>query len=588
MPLLRMDEDPGQLVLHSEGNICRTTQELVESPAFARVVELYLERLAAHAAPLLADLDVDPSDRGQRARLLDLLRLLAHNPLERIARTFPDSDKLLSQRQGLHEFAEGLYDFWRSFDRFMVNHSEAGPDSHDHRPYRTFNLTIETLGQLVRILYRDIGENITGSHPRVYRQVHAGADMGVIAVQRAWRLPEDYRELLEGVPFVRHLLMYPPFILDPPSNTRAGQFLEVHENPLAGMSLQKDHWMCYPALVGRLVVFVYIHQRFAGLGLALGNLFEMASDEQIAAGPRAIYLYGAPPEALARFGSQPTVFFDDEANGLLVAAVPLEPRFGYFGYLKKMTLTLHNLAVMKQGLMPFHGALARVVLRNGTAATMLLIGDTATGKSETLEALRLLGEHSIRELRIIADDMGSIEVARDGRLLGYGTEIGAFVRLDDLQRGYAFRQIDRAIIMSPQKVNARVVLPVTTLEDVQHGYPVDLMLYANNYQPVDPQHPIIERFDTVDGALDVFREGAAMSKGTTSSTGLVKSYFANVFGPAQRPVAHDEIARRTFEAAFARQMFVGQMRTQLGIAGYESSGPQEAAAALLAVMSRSL
>ncbi len=54
-------------------------------------------------------------------------------------------------------------------------------------------------------------------------------------------------------------------------------------------------------------------------------------------------------------------------------------------------------------------------------------------------------------------------------VLGYGTEIGAFVRLDDLQQGYAIGQIDRAIIMSPQKVNARVVLPVTTLHEVQRG-----------------------------------------------------------------------------------------------------------------------
>jgi hypothetical protein len=581
-----MDEGPGQLVLHTEGTICGTTRELVESAAFERVVALYLERLAAHRAPVLDELELDAADPPRRARLVDVLRVLAHNPLERIAGTSPDSAKLLSQRTALHELAEGLYDFWRSFDRFMVNHSEGGPDSHDRRPYRTFNRTVETLAQLVRDLYRDVIENITASHPRVYRQVPAGADMGVIAVQRSWRMPESYRDLLVGIPFVRHLLMYPPLILDPPANTRAGQFVEVYENPLAGMSLEKERWMCYPAVVGRLVVFAYFHQRFAGLGLALGNLFEMASDQQVAAGPDAICLHGAPPQALARFGHAPTVFYDDETSDLLVGAVPLEERFGYFGYVKKMALTLHNLAVMKKGLMPFHGALARIVLRNGVAATMLLLGDTATGKSETLEALRLVGDDVVGELRIVADDMGSIEVARDGRLFGYGTEIGAFVRLDDLQRGYAFGQIDRAIIMSPQKVNARVVLPVTTIEEVQRGYPIDFLLYANNYQPVDEQHSIIERFASADAAVRVFREGTAMSRGTTSSTGLVSTYFANVFGPAQRPLAHDAIARRTFEAAFTAGVFVGQMRTRLGLAGYEASGPREAAAILLGLMSR--
>ncbi len=280
----------------------------------------------------------------------------------------------------------------------------------------------------------------------------------------------------------------------------------------------------------------------------------------------------------------PTVFFDDAATGLLVAAAPLEERFGYFGYLKKMVLTLHNLAIMRRGRMPFHGAFVHVALRDGSAANVLLIGDTGAGKSESLEALRLLGEEKVAELRVIADDMGSLKVEPGRGLLGYGSEIGAFVRLDDLQRGYAFGQVDRAIIMSPQKVNARVVLPVTTLEEVLHGYPVDLLLYANNHEEVDAGHPIVERFGDADAALRVFREGVAMSKGTTTSTGLVRNYFANIFGPAQRVEQHDEIATKTFAAAFDAGVFVGQLRTRLGVPGRESSGPREAAEALLAVI----
>ena len=184
--------------------------------------------------------------------------------------------------------------------------------------------------------------------------------------------------------------------------------------------------------------------------------------------------------------------------------------------------------------------------------------------------------------------MGSLEVADDGRrVLGYGTEIGAFVRLDDLQQGYAFGQIDRAIIMSPQKVNARVVLPVTTLDEVLHGYPVDFLLYANNYEEVDERAP--DDRAVRDGRArrcDVFREGAAMSKGTTTSTGLVHSYFANIFGPAQRV---ESSTRRSpagsSRAAFAAGVYVGQLRTRLGVSGYETRGPAEAAAALLQAIS---
>jgi len=242
--------------------------------------------------------------------------------------------------------------------------------------------------------------------------------------------------------------------------------------------------------------------------------------------------------------------------------------------------------MMKRGRMPFHGAFTHLVLADGGAANVLLLGDTATGKSESLEALRLAGEDRIRELRVIADDMGSLEVGEDGAVRAFGTEIGAFVRLDDLQQGYAFGQMDRAIIMSPQRVNARVVLPVTTLEDVLQGYPVDLLLYANNYEPVDADHPIVEVIDDVDEALRVFREGAALSKGTTTSTGLTSCYFANIFGPAQRVELHDELARRTFAAAYAAGVTVGQLRTRLGIAGHETEGPHQAALALLDLIAR--
>jgi len=135
--------------------------------------------------------------------------------------------------------------------------------------------------------------------------------------------------------------------------------------------------------------------------------------------------------------------------------------------------------------------------------------------------------------------------------------------------------------MSPQRVNARVVLPVTSLEDVLRGYPVDFLLYANNHEPVDAEHPVLQRLPDEAAALAVFEDGAAMSKGTTTATGLTHSYFANPFGPAQRPAQHEALARRTFAAAYKAGVYVGQLRTQLGLPGAESAGPRAAAEALL-------
>lgn len=124
----------------------------------------------------------------------------------------------------LHEFVEGFYNYWRGFDRFMILHSEPGPTSLDQRPYRAFNATLENLDHVVRALYRDICENITGDHPRVYRQMAAGCDMGLIAIPKRNVVPSRYSKLFGDIPFIRQVMINPPLIIDLPTNKRTGHY----------------------------------------------------------------------------------------------------------------------------------------------------------------------------------------------------------------------------------------------------------------------------------------------------------------------------------------------------------------------------
>lgn len=365
------------------------------------------------------------------------------------------------------------------------------------------------------------------------------------------------------------------------NNKRSGTFTQVNYNPIKGVNFDAREWLCYPAKVGSLVINVYFSMEYFELGFSLCNLFEIADDEDLLRKPDAIFMFGLPPEDENATQESETIFYDDLENNILVGSVPFREKYGYFGYLKKMILTLHNIKMMKNGRMPFHGAMFHIVLRDAGASNVVLIGDSGAGKSETLEALRDIIEDQVEELTIIADDMGSIEITEDGRVLGYGTEIGAFVRLDDLQKGYALGQIDRTIIMNPDQVNARVVIPVTKYQDIIKGYEIDFVLYANNYDLVDEDHPVIKQFKNTENALEVFRSGAVMSKGTTTTTGLTHSYFANIFGPPQYRALHEEIAQKYFEKFFESSIFVGEMRTQLGISGKEFTGPSESARSLL-------
>ncbi len=570
-----------KVIIRIRDRVCDSTEELLASPLFHEVTERFVRELVRRDSPLLV-LFAKPStqiDDSDIESLVHTLQMIARMQLDWAAKLLEDDRRFIDSPVLLHQFMEELYNYWRKFERFLV--CDSAGDVLDQRPYRTFNSTVESLMNLVRSAYREVQENLLGRHPRIYRQIAAGVEVAAIALPKELPIAESYASLLKSIPVIRQVLLYPPLLITPPMNKRTGSFQRVDANPLEQVEINSGEWLCYPARVGRLLILVYFHEKFFELGFALCNLFELADDEALEQKPDAIFLFGVPEHALDSLASLPTVFYDDVANDVLVGAIPCRDEFGYFGYLKKMILTLHNIKMMKQGRMPFHGAMVHLDLMEGRTATVLLFGDTGAGKSETLEAFRTLAGEKIRELTIIADDMGSLEIAPDGTVVGYGTEVGAFVRLDDLQPGYAFSQLDRSIIMNPSRINARVVLPVTSYANVVKGTPVDIVLYANNYELVDDSHPVIAPFATAEEALAVFSDGTAMSKGTTTATGLVHTYFVNVFGPLQYPQLHDEIATCYFKVFFDKGITSAQLRTQLGIPGWERQGPEMAARALL-------
>jgi len=567
-----------KIIIRIRDRVCESADELLSSPLFNEVLERYVNLLVRQDSPILCMFSTEPAHIAEAdiQAISQAIRLVARVQLDWAVKLASDSRFVESPRQ-LYEFVEGLYDYWRKYERFLI--CDSAGDVLDQRPYRTFNSTVETLMNLVRGTYRDIQENLSGKHPRIYRQVSAGAEVATIALPKSMPGLGKYSVLLENVPVIRQVCLYPPMLLNPPMNKRTGSFERVNANLLELSGVNEREWLCYPARVGKMLVLVYFHEKFFELGFTMSNLFELADDEAIRSKPDAILLFGTPEHALDHLAELPTLFHDD--GDILIGAIPRRDEFGYFGYLKKMILTLHNIKVMQLGNLPYHGAMVQLHLKGGRSANIVIVGDTGAGKSETLEAFRSLAGQKIRQMTVIADDMGSFEFGHEGNILGFGTEIGAFVRLDDLQPGYAFSQLDRSIIMNPNQTNARVVLPVTTLENVTKGVPVDMVLYANNYEYVDNEHPVIEPFSSSESALDIFRRGTAMSKGTTTSTGLVHTYFVNVFGPTQYPELHDGIAQRFFRALFEKRIIVAQLRTQLGVPGMDRKGPGLAARALL-------
>ena len=56
------------------------------------------------------------------------------------------------------------------------------------------------------------------------------------------------------------------------------------------------------------------------------------------------------PDGEHDFEVTETIFYDDSANDILIGTIPFRKEYAYFGYLKKMMLTLHNVKMMKMGI----------------------------------------------------------------------------------------------------------------------------------------------------------------------------------------------------------------------------------------------
>ncbi len=563
---------------------CDTPEKLLKSPLFLEIVDRFIEKTAAKGSALFAFLveSLPNLKRGDLpACMVNLFRLLASYSADEITAMNRDFEQVLSRKEELHELVEELYNYWRRFERFLYLEAPKRYEATNSELHGVqFIKSNEDFKNLVLYVYRRVAENITGQSPRVYRQLPSGANMGMLVEQVDWICPDAYSNLRQ-IPFLRLSLINPPVILYPVTNKRKGAFEEIDGIKPETLRLDQADWFCYPAKVGELTAFIFFHQDFMSLALSLSNLFEIAHYEDVRGrSPDLMIMFGLSGEGM----KSDTLFYEDRENNILVGLVKRTEEVDYFGYFKKMALTLHNIAMLKRGRLPVHGAMVHIKLKDGGTANIVIAGDSGAGKSETLEAFRTLSEENICDLKIIFDDMGSLGMGKDGKVSGYGTEIGAFVRLDDLEAGYAYEEIDRSIFMNPDKTNARLIIPVTRYNHVVKGYPVDFLLYANNYEQIDDDHSVIEFFRTPEAALSVFRSGARLAKGTTDEKGLVHTYFANPFGAPQRKDIHEKQAGFYFDHMFKTGIRVGQIRTRLGIDGFEHVGPRAASMELLRVV----
>ncbi len=473
---------------------------------------------------------------------------------------------LLKHREMLLQVIEDAYLYYRKLMRISYIYTR----NDEGLQIANFIEADDKFNQMVLHFYRTIQEKIQGSKNFVYRQMQAGTNASLLLMSYAWELPQGY-EGLKGIPFINRMMLRTPLLIHSRSNKRTGMFSEKKVNPITEFSKEKQNWMCYPCHVGELLVFIYFHRDFVSSVLGLGNLFQLASEEEcLQKKPDAILLFGNPD------GTEDTVYHYDQENQFWIGKVSYNEKIEYFGYLKKMTLTLHNLAMQQKGYLPLHGAMLNLGFKDGTRKSVIFIGDSGAGKSETIEALVSLGSDEIEYTEIVFDDMGILR-NENNQLVAQGTEIGAFVRLDDLDKGSAYRDMNRSIFFNPESSNARVVIPTADYDVIVKKHSIDMFLYANNY--TDERG--IRKIENLEEAKQIFVEGKRFALGTTQEKGLSTTYFANPFGPMQQQELCDPIINQMFKKLFDDGIYVGEIYSCLGLEDKGDNGIMVAAQALL-------
>ncbi|MCI1735337.1 MAG: hypothetical protein LKM30_06355 [Bacilli bacterium] len=539
-------------------------EEIVSSPIMAQMTQEYLTNIKTTDPSLALIITKTFGEKDPAKGLIGFYKRLLKEDYRAIKEEyFPFTLEKVRPLDTL----DAIYDVWRKKERYAyIDRGE-----NDITSFEFLSLT-DHFSEAIIMGYRTIYENILGGEQTVYRQLPSGINAGFILNSFSdMTLPKDL-SFLKATKAIEALAIRPPFICSSKENTRTGVFFEKDARLEKGHYNPEDFYLSCILIKGQ-VGYIYVHKEYLSFLVALGNLFEMVKPEAIkGTKPGFIVVFGADCD------SDLTYYYKDE--GVYVGLVPAKGHIAYFGYLKKIVLTLHNLSQIDQGRLPIHGAGIEVTMNDGKIYNVVILGDSGAGKSETIEALRKEGKGRVEEIKTIFDDMGTF-VMRDDEVMCLGTETGAFVRLDDLDKGYSLKSVDRAIYINTEKVNSRVVIPIETYSMTKTFHRVDVFLLADNF--TDDLSGLIPYPDEK-VAIAEFIKGERVAKGTTSEKGKVSTFFANPFGPLQREKDCEPLIQFFFDKLYEEKVYVGRLYTRLSIDPV--NGPLSGAKGLFGLLDR--
>ncbi|KKU78334.1 MAG: hypothetical protein UY05_C0064G0002 [Candidatus Peregrinibacteria bacterium GW2011_GWA2_47_7] len=306
------------------------------------------------------------------------------------------------------------------------------------------------------------------------------------------------------------------------------EFFRKRLDEFAEVMNPKDY-VCKMVQVGPTRLMLVMHRSYSHYmveELRLFPQFDVSLEEMQKLKPDAISFMGIPAKTIGedyRIG----YFLDEDSAGtsIPVSWVDAENITDYMGYLKKPVLTVANERVKAIGGMPVHGSALTITAKNGLRKTVVMGGDSGTGKSETIIAMTnqiikgLGGAKNIESVELLSGDMLSLFEGEDGEMYMMGTESGDFMRLTDIPNEWQERMRDWINSSSKtnldDKTNPRATINGICDPNVFLS-PVRVNVFANINNFEKPNGPAFqEERDPANLLLDTYVKGYRREKGTS-------------------------------------------------------------------------
>ncbi len=503
---------------------CKTSLELLKSSAFARYLDIYKSKF-------IKELELR-EETEQKKEVLHKKQFVQDIKPDLFINIFNSSDfessSNISKYKEYVRFLDGLFHHYRkkSYTRLIKLHdeileskesSESIKDRISKRAVKLNDLILETRRFFLAKV--DLGVGVRRSQGLdCTPNVTCGEISG-----KTLHLPKSYSNL-NKVPLTTHADMRTGIHYTTHANKREFPFFALHHNPFKNDKFNSSDYVSIPFEVGKWNIVAYIHKSRGCIELEPGllNLFPFSKVRKLSGKkPDGIFIFGCPNSSMKDLG-----YYYDEAENLLVGLIPNIDNCKYFGYGKKPILTLHNVLCILNEDFPLHCGCTRYLVKFDSKNQEPYISDSFIKADDMGRAV------------LIEEGDENPEQAKINVPYFFGTETGAFACLDGFSEHTKMQMEGREIGYNKHAgTNARQIVPVTDYTEVSTGSELDILLYLNNYDLIEPGRSCMKVDMEVDEALEHFRKGARVAAGSTQThRGKIEiSYWANPF-----PLLKDE------------------------------------------------